>query len=189
MLVVVGRIGRAHGLGGEVAVEVRTDEPERRFAVGSVLQPVTGQQAGSAIGPAQSGWPSMLTVAAVRWQSGRLLARFSELADRTAVEGLAGALLAAEVDITAPGSDPEEFHDLALVGLAVRDTVGADMGRVVGVTHLPGQDLLVVALADGGAEILVPFVSQIVPTVNLVGGFIVLEPPPGLIGAEEGADD
>lgn len=189
MLVVVGRIGRAHGLGGEVGIEVRTDAPETRFAKGAVLELVTGPRGSSQIGPPQPGWPTSLTVAATKWQSGRMLGRFAEVTDRTAAEALAGALLAAEVDVTAAAEDPDEFHDLALVGLAVRDRQGVHLGQVVAVSHLPSQDLLVVALGDGGPEVLVPFVATIVPIVDLAGGFLVVEAPDGLLVPDGPGDE
>src|SRR5215217_1699036 len=88
--VVVGRIGKPHGLKGEVSVEPRTDEPERRFAVGSRL--ATQRNRPGAAGTGE------LTVSACRWHSGRLLVMFEEVADRTAAEEARGTLLVVPVD-------------------------------------------------------------------------------------------
>lgn len=166
MRAVVGRIGRAQGTRGEVTVEVRTDAPEERFSPGAVLY-VTRRP----------DLPEQMTVAAHRWQGGRLVLRLEGIDDRSAAESLRGALLEADVDISP--TDADEFHDLALVGLAVRDLDGVDLGRVAQVLHLPGQDLLAVD-RPAGAELLVPFVRQIVPEVDVVGGFIVVDLPEGL---------
>ena len=165
--VVVGRIGRAHGIRGDVSVEVRTDEPERRFARGAVLH----------------GGQRTLTVAATRWHSGRLLLTFDEVPDRTAAEQLRGTLLEAEVDPDELPTDDGEFYDRQLVDLEVRTTDGYVVGHVESVVHHDEQDTLVVR-RDGNAEILVPFVNAIVPTVDLDGGFIVVADLPGLLDPE-----
>ena len=166
MRVVVGRIGRAQGIRGEVTVEVRTDAPEERFSPGAVL--FLGGRAGL---------PAEVTVAGHRWQGTKLVLRLVGIEDRTAAEALRGALLETEVDIAAV--DDDEFHDLALIGLRVQDRVGTELGRIAEVLHLPGQDLLAVA-RPGGAELLVPFVHAIVPLVDLVAGRVVVDLPDGL---------
>lgn len=170
MQVVVGRIGRAHGVAGEVAVDVRTDDPELRFATGVVLATEPPD-----VGP--------LTVRRVRWHSGRLLVRFAEVADRTAAQRASGALLVVDSVDAPPLDDPDEFYDHQLVGLAVL-AHGATVGEVVDVLHLPGQDVLVVSRGDG-REALVPFVRAIVPAVY-PGRCIVVAPPPGLLDMDEG---
>ncbi len=164
--VVVGRIGRAQGVRGEVTVEVRTDVPEERFAPGAVL-----------FASGRAGLPPSVTVAGHRWQNARLVLSVEGIDDRTAAETLRGAILEADVDLS-QGAD-DEFHDLALVGLVVRRSDGRELGRIAEVLHLPGQDVLAVAREDGG-ELLVPFVRQIVPEVDLAGGFVVVELPDGL---------
>jgi 16S rRNA processing protein RimM len=164
---VVGRIGRAHGIKGEVSVEVRTDEPELRLAPGAVL----------ATDPASAG---PLTIATGRVHSGRLMLRFEGVADRTAAEGLRGTLLIAEVDPRQTPEDPEEFYDHQLIDLDVVTADGREVGRIAEVTHLPYQDLLVVRRPDGG-EVLVPFVSEIVPEIDLDEQRAVITPPPGLL--------
>jgi len=167
MQLVVGRIGRAHGIRGEVSVDVRTDDPERRFTPGSVL--VTD--------PAGRG---PLTVAAGRVHSGRLLVSFEGVPDRTAAEALRGTLLLAEVDDDEVAADPDEFYDHQLVGLAVETVDGLQVGEVAEMLHLPGQDVFGVRRSDG-TEVLVPFVAEIVPDVDLAAGRVVVDPPEGLL--------
>ena len=165
MDLVVGQVGRAHGIRGEVSVALRTDEPDSRFTAGARLRTDHGPQ----------GW---LTVASVRPHRDRLLVRFTEVPDRTAAERLRGALLMVDASAVAQ-ADPEEFHDHQLVGLAVQTTSGETVGTVAGVQHLPLQDLLVVAAADG--ERLVPFVAALVPEVDLAAGTLTVDAVPGLL--------
>ncbi|MEU3016329.1 MULTISPECIES: ribosome maturation factor RimM [unclassified Nocardiopsis] len=167
MRLVVGRIGRAHGIRGDVAVDVRTDDPEARFRVGSVLQTDP-----TATGP--------LKVAATRRHSGRLLVRFEGTADRDAAETLRGTLLMVDSEDIAPLDDPDEFHDHELIGLTAVTTEGVTVGEVGDVLH-HAQDVLVITAETGGHEILVPFVAPLVPEVDVAGGRIVLDPPPGLL--------
>jgi 16S rRNA processing protein RimM len=173
MQLVVGRVGRAHGVRGEVSVQVRTDEPDRRFAPGTVLatdRPAVGS----------------LTVASVRWHLGRLLIRFDGFDDRTQAGELAGAFLMVDsAEVGAP-DDPDEFNDHDLIGLTAVTVAGEPVGTVSDVLH-HGQDLLVIRPAggDAGGETLVPFVRAIVPEVDLAGGKLVLDPPPGLLDPGE----
>ncbi|MBB0244113.1 ribosome maturation factor RimM [Streptomyces alkaliphilus] len=181
MQLVVARIGRAHGIRGEVTVEVRTDEPELRLGPGAVLT----------TDPPEAG---PLTIEAGRVHSGRLLLRFAGVRDRSAAEALRNTLLIAEVDPEETPEDPEEFYDHQLVDLDVVTADGTPVGRVTEISHPPGQDLLVVERADGG-EVLIPFVHAIVPEVDLAAGHLVVTPPPGLLDvtggepADGGSDD
>lgn len=174
MEVVVGRIGRPHGIKGEVTVEVRTDDPEGRLAPGMSVR----------TDPAVAG---PLTIAEGRVHSGRLLLAFEGYDDRGAAERLRGVLLVADVDPAESPEDPDEFFDHQLVGVAVRTVEGEAVGAVHEVLHLPGQDVLAVRRPDGG-EVLVPFVREIVPTVDLDRGEIVVDPPPGLLGPADGEE-
>lgn len=163
MELVVARVGRPHGIRGEVSVEVRTDDPDSRFFPGAPLttDPV-------AAGP--------LTVETVRDHNGRLLMTFEEVPDRTAAEGLRGVLLLA--DVTA-ADEEDAWYDHELVGLAAVDTTGAPVGEVTGVEHGAAQDLLVLRLVDGRTG-RVPFVAALVPEVDPEGGRVVVDPPTGL---------
>lgn len=168
MELLVGKIGRAHGIRGEVAVQVRTDQPEDRFAPGVVFD--------TDLGP--------LRIASLRWTSGRLLVHFEGVTDRTGAERLRGTSLVAEVPDDERPEDPEEFFDHQLVGLHAQTVGGDDVGEVAEVLHLPMQDVLAVRTPEG-REVLVPFVAAIVPEVDLDGGRVLVDPPPGLLGPEE----
>jgi 16S rRNA processing protein RimM len=170
MQLVVGRIGRAHGIRGEVGVEVRTDDPDLRFADGAQLLTDPPER-----GP--------LTVTATRWHSGRLLVRFKGLDDRTAAENLRGTMLVIDVDEGDRPQDPDEFYDHQLTGLRVVTTAGADVGEVAEVLHLPAQDVLAIKRGDG-VEVLVPFVKELVPVVDLATGTVTVDPRPGLLDPE-----
>jgi 16S rRNA processing protein RimM len=171
---VVGRIGRAHGIRGEVSVEPRTDEPERRFTQGAWLELRTpdGDQA--------HGRPARLRVRSCRRHQSRLLVGFVDVSDRTAAEALHGLVLVAEVSPDERPEDPEEFYDHQLVGLEVRTTDGVPVGTVTEVLHGGGQDLLAVDTADG-REALVPFVAALVPVVDLAAGRVEVADRPGLL--------
>jgi 16S rRNA processing protein RimM len=182
VLVVVGRIGRPHGVKGAATIEVRTDEPDKRFAVGARLLTDSGLD---------------LTVASATWHSGRLLVTFEGYEDRTAVEQLRNALVSVDRPAEERPEDPEEFYDSELEGCEVvvdgsdadSDAGGADdgvIGVVREVSHLPGQDLLVVATPDD-REVLIPFVSAFVPRIDVSAKRIVITPPEGLL--EPGDDD
>jgi 16S rRNA processing protein RimM len=164
--VVVGRIGRPHGVRGEVTVEVRTDDPDLRFVPGAVL----------ATDPASRG---PLTVAGVHWHSGTLLLRLEGVADRTAAEELRNTELLVAVDELPAIEDPDSFYDHQLVGLTARLADDTVLGEVTAVRH-EAQDLLVVRRAEAG-EVLIPFVTAIVPTVDVAAGFLVVDPPEGLL--------
>ena len=169
--VVVGRIGKPHGVHGEVTVEVRTDEPERRYAAGARLlaQPPPGSASGL----------TTLEVLAARWHGPALLVRFAELADRTAAEAARNTLLLVEVPADESPEDPEEYYDHQLVGLAVVDVDGRAIGEVTGVVH-GAQDLLEVRASDGRPT-LVPFVAALVPEVDVPAGRVVVADRPGLV--------
>jgi 16S rRNA processing protein RimM len=168
MQLVVGRVGRPHGLRGELTVQVHTDEPDSRFAAGSVL----------ATEPAARG---PLTVSSSRWHSGRLLVTFAGYDDRTSAEDLRGTLLVMDSADVGPADDPDEFHDYELVGLGVVTVAGEPVGVVADVLH-QGQDLLVIRPGRPGAEdVLVPFVAALVPEVDVKAGRLVIDPPPGLL--------
>ncbi len=163
--VVVGVVGRAHGIRGDVSIDVRTDEPERRFAPGQVIRVEDSTR--------------VLTVQQAREHSGRLLVRFAELPDRTAAEAARGLVLVADVDPAELPEDEDEYYDRQLVGLRVRTADGADVGTVTTVLHLPLQDTLEVETA-GGVR-LIPFVTEVVPVVDLAAGEVRLADLPGLL--------
>ena len=170
MQVTVGRIGRPHGIRGDVVVGVRTDEPELRFARGSLLDTDPAD-----VGP--------LTVAAIKWHSGELLVRFEGIGDRDAAAELRGTWLTVDSATIAPPADPDEFRDADLVGLSVRTLDGTPVGTVDDVLH-SGQDVLVIKSPDG-RDIMIPFVKPLVPEVDVPGGYLAINPPEGLLNLEE----
>jgi 16S rRNA processing protein RimM len=163
---VVGRIGRPHGVRGEVTVEVLTDDPERRFAVGTSIT----------TDPADAG---PLVVAGRRWHKDILLVSCEGVSDRDVAEELRGTMLVIDSAAVEPLDDPDEFHDHQLIGLAVETVAGDPVGEITDVLH-HGQDLLVVR-RKGADEALIPFVKALVPEVDLEGGRLVVDPPEGLL--------
>ncbi|MFS8101060.1 ribosome maturation factor RimM [Lentzea alba] len=171
MDVVVGRVAKAHGITGELAVDVRTDSPELRFAIGSTMQ-----------AKLRDGTSRSLTVTAARPHAGRLLVRFEEVVTRDVAESLRGTLLLGSTDDLPPTDDPDEFYDHELEGLSAELVDGTKIGTVKEILHGPGGELLVV-IRDSG-EALIPFVREIVPTVDVRGGRVVIDPPEGLLDAD-----
>ena len=165
----VGVVVRAHGLRGELGVDVRTDSPGERFADGSLL---LGRRAGD---PDRT-----LTVESSRPHSGKLLVRFVEAPDRTAAESLRGTRLLVHTSELGPTGDPDEFHDHQLEGLRAELADGPVVGTVREILHGPAGELLVITRPEG-PDALVPFVTAIVPTVDLDAGRVVLTPPEGLL--------
>lgn len=161
--VTVGKVGRAHGIKGDVFIDVRTDEPGRRFKEGATVL-VDGRPVG---------------LARVRWNRGRLIVGFSGYPDRTAIEALTGAIITVHVPEDEVPSEPDEYFDRQLVGLTVLDHEGHEAGSVTEVLHLPAQEVLQIETPNG--ERLVPFVSALVPAVDLAAGRIRLANVPGLL--------
>ncbi len=174
MLLVVGRIGRAHGVLGEATVEVRTDLPDERFYVGAQLT----------TDPAHHG---PLTVETARGHNGVLLLKFTQVKDRTQVEKLRDVLLLADVDVDEELEDEDEFHVQQLLGAQVITVDGQRVGTLTDVINLPGQDLLAVEGKNG--EVLIPFVLEIVPGVDVINKIITIDPPSGLLNLGMGDGD
>lgn len=169
MQVVVARVGKAHGLKGEVTVQVLTDAPEERFVPGAhfVTEPPD-------VGP--------LVLRSVRDNNGILLLGFESTDDRSGAEALRGTKLLA--DVLAVEGDENSWFERDLVGLRVVTVGGLEVGEVMALESRPAQDLLVIRLTDG-RQALVPFVTAIVPEVDIKGGRVVLDPPSGLLDLEE----
>jgi len=156
----VGRIGKAHGILGEATIEVRTDEAENRFAIGALLQTESHGE---------------LTVSSARVHNGVLLLGFEGIEDRNSIEKLRNELLYAEVDIDAPGIDEDDYHVLQLVGCKAYLVDGDEFGEVSDVLNLPGQDVLAIKTETG--EVLIPFVHQLVPVVDIKAKRMTVIPP------------
>ena len=169
MDLVVGRVVKAHGITGEVVVEIRTDDPDIRFAPGSSLR---GR-------PSRGGPESRYLVESVRDHSGRLLIRLDGVVDRDAAESLKGTVFVVDSEELPPIEDPDEFYDHQLEGLQVVTTTGTAVGTVAEVLHTAAGELL--SVRSGEKEVLVPFVSAIVTSVSLADQTIEIDPPEGLL--------
>jgi 16S rRNA processing protein RimM len=167
--VVVGVIGRAHGVRGEVSVELRTDEPDRRFAPGQQLRAEDRSR--------------FFTVLSTRNHAGGLLVRFDDVADRSTADSVRGILLVADVDVDERPSHAEEFYDRQLIGLAARTADDTVVGQVISVLHLPHQDLLELDTSEGRR--LIPFVGALIPEIDLERGWLRIADIPGLIDGGE----
>ena len=151
-------VGPAHGLHGEVILDVRSDDPEV-LAPGASLE-IAGRGAA-------------LTVRSVRVHKDRVLASFEECASREDAEALRGARLLVEEH-----EEEDAWYPHQLKGLAARTPGGEDLGTVTGLTPGAAQDLLLVKTPAG--TVMVPFVTQLVPTVDVEGGVVIIDAPPGL---------
>ena len=169
MDLVVGRVVRAHGVTGEVVVEIRTDDPDTRFAPGTTLRAK----------PSRGGPERDYVVDSAREHSGRLLVRLDGVADRSAADSLRGTLFVVDTADLPPIEEPDEFYDHQLEGLQVVTTAGTPVGSVAEVLHTAAGELLSVRSEAG--EVLVPFVSAIVTSVSLADQTIEIDPPEGLL--------
>ena len=160
MRLLVGRIGRAHGILGEATIEGRTDEPDRRFAIGATVQTDSNGE---------------LKIISGRVHNGILLLGFEGISDRNSIEKLRNTLLYADVDINETNDDEDEYHVMQLIGCAAVLESGEAFGEITDVINLPGQDLLAIKTVQG--EQLIPFVHQLVPTVDIANKKVVVIPP------------
>jgi 16S rRNA processing protein RimM len=169
MDLVVGRVVRAHGVTGELVVEVRTDDPDTRFAPGTTLRAK----------PSRGGPERDYVVDSAREHSGRLLVRLHGVADRTTADSMRGTLFLVDSADLPPIEEPDEFYDHQLEGLQVVTTTGTPVGSVAEVLHTAAGELL--SVRTEGGEVLVPFVSAIVTAVSLTDQTIEIDPPEGLL--------
>ena len=165
----------------------RTDEPEARFVAGSVYatevprdRRVTTGPAAAAVAEVAYKVPAELVLESLRWHQGKVIAQFEGVHDRNVAEALRGVLLQVDSASLTPPDDPDEFHDHQLVGLSVESVDGSVLGTVDRIDHAPASDLIVLKKAAGGLG-LIPFVSQMVPTVDLAGGRVIVDLPEGLL--------
>ncbi|ORB73834.1 ribosome maturation factor RimM [Mycobacterium scrofulaceum] len=170
MELTVGRVARAHGIGGEVVVEIRTDDPGARFAPGNTLR-------GRA---SRGGGERDFVVESAREHGGRLLLRLAGVTDRDSADALRGTVFVVDSDDLPPIDEPDTYYDHQLEGLHVRTVTGQDVGVVAEVLHTAAGELLAVRRGDGG-EALVPFVGAIVTSVSLADRVVEIDPPEGLL--------
>jgi 16S rRNA processing protein RimM len=176
----VGRLVKAHGLKGAIKLELYTDSPDQRFKPGQILELQV---------PETSDWfGKTITVSELRFYNQSPVLFLEGIDDRSKAETLIKAILLIETETDILPEEPEAWYDHQLVGL--KALVGQEsVGTVTRVDHLPAQDLLAIDTANG--EVLVPFVKQIVPEVDLALGQLILTPPDGLfeVNQEAGTKD
>ncbi len=177
MELLVGRVVKAHGITGEVVVEVHTDDPADRFASGSTLRAKPSRGRGE---------ERSCVVDTVREHGGRLLVRFAGVNDREGADALRGSLFVVDSDDLPPIDEADTYYDHQLEGLHVRTTAGEDVGVVAEVLHTAAGELLAVRRSDGDEtrEVLVPFVNAIVTSVSLDDHTVEIDPPEGLLDLE-----
>ncbi|OCB45264.1 ribosome maturation factor RimM [Mycobacterium vulneris] len=174
MDLVVGRVVKAHGISGEVVVEVRTDDPDARFAPGVALR-----------GRAKGGAERNFSVESVRDHAGRLLIRLAGVTDRNAADELRGTVFVVDTADLPAIDDPDEFYDHELEGLRVVTIDDTPVGVVREVLHTAAGELLSIKAEPDGREVLVPFVTAIVTSVSRAAGTVVIDPPDGLLNLDQ----
>lgn len=173
----VGRLVKVHGLKGAFKLELYTDTPQERFFAGAKLQLQV---------PPDSPWHGKsVVVREMRWHNQVPYLFLEDITNRSDAETLVKAILLIDKPIAELPAEPESWYDHQLVGLRVLRG-DAEIGRVKRVEHLPGQDVLVIALGD--RDVLLPFVSQFVPEVRIESGELVIQPPGGLFEESVDAD-
>ncbi|MEI7717476.1 MAG: ribosome maturation factor RimM [Mycobacterium sp.] len=177
MELTVGRVARAHGVGGEVVVDIRTDDPAARFAPGNTLR------AKAPRGGPERGY----VVESAREHGGRLLVRLTGVDDRDTAEALRGTLFVVDSADLPPIDEPDTYYDHQLEGLRVETTTGQHVGVVAEVLHTAAGELLAVRREPGSGpgETLVPFVGAIVTSVSLTDRVVQIDPPEGLLDLED----
>ncbi|MDY7094149.1 MAG: ribosome maturation factor RimM [Acidobacteriota bacterium] len=164
----VGAVRRAHGVRGEVLVEVESDNP-RRFESGGEL-----------FATPPGGSPRTLRIVASRAHRDGLLVRFDGIEDRDQAQELRGAVL--EVDRSkAPPRPDGEVYFYQLVGCRCRDRTAGDLGEIVEVVEDGGGALLIAA--RGSQEVPIPFVARFITRLDLDAGELELDLPAGLVEA------
>jgi 16S rRNA processing protein RimM len=168
----VGRVVKAHGVTGELVVDIRTDDPELRFAPGSTLRAKGSDRR-----------ERNYTIDTARPHGGRLLVRLSVVADRATADALRGSVFVIDSADLPPIDEDDTYYDHQLEGLRVQTTAGLELGTVTEVLHTAAGELLAVK-RDQAPELLVPFVSAIVTSVSLESGIVEIDPPDGLLDLE-----
>lgn len=163
--VCVARIGAAHGLRGEVRLQVFTEGPDAILKFGE-LESEDGTK--------------KFRVASLRPAKGHFVAKLEGVNDRNASELLTNIELFVSRDKLPEIEGDGEFYHADLIGLRVEDKSGKSYGVVVGVHNYGASDLIEVAEPPKSSGTLIPFIDRFVPEVDVEGGRIVIEPAPGL---------
>ena len=169
--VLVARVGAAQGLRGEVRLWAFTADP----------------MAVKGYGPLETDDGRRLTLEALRPGKSFLVARFAGVNDRTAAEKLTNLELYVGRD-RLPATGTEEFYHADLIGLAAMTSAGDRLGTVIAAHDFGAGDLLEIR-PDTGQTLMIPFTAAVVPSVDVAGGRIVVDPPEGLLPSPAGADE
>lgn len=167
----MGRIGAAHGIRGEVRIQSFTEDPLALASYG----PLTTDKPGLVI-----------EILAARTTTNVLVARLKGVTDRNAAERLNGVELYVDRALLPPTEDEDDFYHADLIGLTARLADGTEIGKVAAVPNFGAGDLIEVRDPRGGDTYLYPFTRVVVPEVNIAGGFLIIVPP---IEAEIGDEE
>lgn len=170
MELATGTVIKSHGIRGDLVVDVRTDSPDERFAVGTTITLRL-----------TSGVTSHHEVTAARWHQDRLLIHLADINDRTAADALRRADIIIDSDELVNADNPveDEYHVTSLIGLEVVTVGGEKLGEVTDVLPYTAQDLLSITDAEERTH-LVPFVTAMVPEVDVAAGRLIVDLPEGL---------
>jgi 16S rRNA processing protein RimM len=171
-LLLMGRIGAAHGIRGEVRLQSFTEDP----------------MAIAGYGPLATSRPGLtLSIAAARIGSDQMLiARFDGIADRNAAEALNGVELFLDRASLPVPDDPDDFYHADLIGLEARLSEGIVLGKVSALPNFGAGDLIEITDPRSGDTFLYPFTKRVVPDIRLEDGYLVIDPP---LDAEPGEEE
>jgi 16S rRNA processing protein RimM len=161
-LLLMGRIGAAHGIKGEVRIQSFTEDPLALVDYG----PLTTNKPGLTI-----------RILAARTTTNVLVARLEGVNDRNAAEKLNGVELYVDRALLPETDDEDDFYHADLIGLRAQLIDGTVVGEVSAVPNFGAGDLLEVRDARSGDTYLYPFTKAVVPAVHLKDGYLVIEPP------------
>lgn len=165
-------IGAAHGIKGELRVKTFTADP---LALADY-------------GPLYTKDGRAFEIAAIRPANEVVVVRFKSVTDRNAAEALTGTELFVDRSALADNVEDGEFYYTDLVGLAVRDETGEQVGKVFAVQNYGGGDILEIQY-QGRKGVLIPFTQAAVPVVDVEGGFVAIDTTAaGLVENEDDAD-
>ena len=170
--ILMGRIGAAHGVRGEVRIQSFTEEP---------LAPAP-------YGPLSTNRPGLvIEIETARATTNVLVARLKGVTDRTAAEKLNGVELYVDRDMLPPPDD-DDFYHTDLIGLEARLSDGTVLGKVLAIPNFGASDLLEVRDERTGDTFLYPFTKAVVPEVHVADGYLVIEVPTEAEPGEEEPD-
>ena len=169
--ILMGKIGAAHGIKGEVRITTFTGEPEAIASYG----PLDTDRAGLTI-----------TIEAARLNKNVLVARVKDVGDRNAAELLNGVSLFVDRSRLPDPDDEDDFYHADLIGLDARLDSGVSIGEVSALLNYGAGDLLEVRDPRSGDTFLYPFTKAVVPTIRIADGFLVIAPP---LDAEPGEEE